>query len=385
MADAAPPAGSHAVLIGVPEYDHPDFPPVPAARNSVRAMSALLRDPQVCGWQEQQITVIDDVSSGPELAGRVADVAEKATGTLLLYYSGHGMLSPAGDLCLVMPGTRPDRPTITGLPWGNLAEAMRLSPARSRITVLDSCFAGRAIEVLTPEAQALADLAEVEGVYTLTATTRNRTAHVPPLAEQRDRPTTFTGQLCDLLRAGIPGKPEYLTLNDIYPALRARLRAAGLPVPHQCGTGGVGQVVFARNAARPAFVEPVISGNPVVLEPGTPFGSRLAEVAAAWAGRGRSKDWLVSGKAFFAVYLWSLAEKKLGHPVDPLTGAYIDACYRAVGGSRGWSDLLWQRERCACHGERWKTENLNICLDCLRYQCMYVDRTCGACGGRVVG
>ncbi|KDN82163.1 hypothetical protein KCH_60750 [Kitasatospora cheerisanensis KCTC 2395] len=373
------------MLIGVAEYEHPDFPPVPAARNSVRAMSALLRDPELCGWQDHQLTVIEDVSSGAELAGRVADVAERATGTLLLYYSGHGMLTPSGDLCLVMPGTRPDRPTITGLPWGNLAEAMRLSPARSRITILDSCFAGRAIEVLTPEAQALADLAEVEGVYTLTATTRNRTAHVPPLAEQLDRPTTFTGQLCDLIRTGIPGKPEQLTLNDIYPALRAGLKAAGLPVPHQRGTGGVGQIVFARNAARPALPEPVISGNPVILERGTPFEGRVARVVAAWAGRGRSKDWLVTGRAFFAAYLWSLDEKKRGRTLDALTSAYVDASYRALGGSAGWSEILWQRARCACHDERWKVENLTICLNCLRYQCIYLDSTCEACGGRMVG
>jgi hypothetical protein len=31
-------------------------------------------------------------------------------------------------------------------------------------------------------------------------------------------------------------------------------------------------------------------------------------------------------------------------------------------------------------------ENINICLDCLRYQCIdIVGRACEACGGRVVG
>ncbi|MFD7643391.1 hypothetical protein ACFV4P_22365 [Kitasatospora sp. NPDC059795] len=127
------------------------------------------------------------------------------------------------------------------------------------------------------------------------------------------------------------------------------------------------------------------SGNAVILEAGTPFESRLADVVAAWAGRGKSEAWLVTGAAFFAVYLWSLAEKKQGHALNPLTSAFVDASHQGIGGSDGWSDMLWERARCACHGERWKKENLNVCLNCLRYQCMYLDWTCEACGGRTVG
>ncbi|MFF3068801.1 caspase family protein [Kitasatospora sp. NPDC057936] len=262
MPKVGPPAGSHALLIGVPDYEHPEFPPVPAARTSLLAMGDLLRDGALCGWEDHQVTVIDNASSADELAIRVADVAEKATGILLLYYVGHGMLSPSGELCLVMPGTRPDRPTITGLVWAHLAEALRLSPAKARITILDCCFAGRAIEALAADGQALADLADIQGVYALTATTRNRTAHVPPLDEQGTRPTSFTGQLCELVRSGIPGKPDQLTLNDIYPVLRARLQARGLPVPNQRGTDTAGQVVFARNAApAPARAEPAFEGR----------------------------------------------------------------------------------------------------------------------------
>ncbi|MFE3585795.1 caspase, EACC1-associated type [Streptomyces vinaceus] len=275
MPKVGPPPGSHALLVGVPDYAHPDFPPVPAARTSLLAMGDLLRDGSLCGWEDHQVTVIDTVSSADELAVQVADVAEKTTGVLLLYYVGHGMLSPSGELCLVMPGTRPDRPTMTGLVWGHLAEALRLSPAKARITILDCCFAGRAIEVLAADGQVLADLADIQGVYTLTATTRNRTAHVPPLGEQRTRPTSFTGQLCELVRSGIPGKPDQLTLNDIYPVLRARLKARGLPVPNQRGTDTAGQVVFARNAApAPARTEPAFEGQGSAQTAATPESER---------------------------------------------------------------------------------------------------------------
>ena len=42
----------------------------------------------------------------------------------------------------------------------------------------------------------------VRGV-SLTATTRNRPAHVPPPGEQDSACTSFTGELCDLIRAGL--------------------------------------------------------------------------------------------------------------------------------------------------------------------------------------
>ncbi|MCT7353866.1 caspase family protein [Streptomyces sp. 15-116A] len=385
--EPGPPAGSHALLIGVPEYEHPEFTPIPAVRNSLQAVRDLLCDEVLCGWKSHQVTVIDDVPTASELAVQVADLAEKVTGNLLLYYVGHGMLSPAGELCLVMPGTRPDRPTITGLAWGHVAEALRLSPAKARITILDCCFAGRAIEALTTDGQALADLAFVQGAYTLTATSRNRTAHVPPLSEQDTRSTSFTGQLCDLVRCGIPGKAAHLTFNDIYPVLRARLHASGLPVPNQRGTDTAGQIVFARNAASAPVslrAEPTISGNPVILESGGPFEERVDRVVAAWAARGQHGDWLVNGTAFFALYMWWHDREQM-HQASPIIHAYVESSYESLGGKTGWDHLLHQRVRCACHDEFWRMENINICLGCLRYQCYLLGRECEACGGRIVG
>ncbi|MGB6165629.1 MAG: caspase family protein [Pseudonocardiaceae bacterium] len=135
------PAGSHAVLIGVSAYEHAEFPPIRAARNSLQAMRELLSDPALCGWPPERVTVIANPLSA-------ADLAETTTGVLLLYYAGHGALSARGELCLTVTSTRPDRPKITGLHWDALAEVLRASPARARIAILDCCFAGQAIEAL---------------------------------------------------------------------------------------------------------------------------------------------------------------------------------------------------------------------------------------------
>jgi uncharacterized caspase-like protein len=184
-ADAGLPADSRAVLIGVSAYEYTEFPPIRAARNSLQAMQSLLADPALCGWLPGLITVIANPISAADLADRIADLAETTTGVFLLYYVGHGALSTRGELCLTVTSTRPNRPKITGLPWETLAEVLRTCPARIRLAILDCCFAGQAIEALgADDGEGLADITHVDGVYTLAATIRNRTAHVPPLTSR---------------------------------------------------------------------------------------------------------------------------------------------------------------------------------------------------------
>ncbi len=243
-------ADSRAVLIGVSAYEYAEFPPIRAARNSLEAMRALLADPALCGWPPARITVIPNPISAADLAVQVADLAETTAGVLLLYYVGHGVLSDRGELCLTVTSTRPNRPKISGLPWDTLADVLRTCPARARLVILDCCFAGQAIEALSSDADpGLADIAHVEGVYTLTATTRNRTAHVPPPDQQDTTCTSFTGELRDLIRSGIAGRPPRLTFSDIYPVLRQRLHAKGLPAPSQRGTDTAHQFPFTANVA----------------------------------------------------------------------------------------------------------------------------------------
>ena len=231
--------------------------PLPAARNSLYAMRDMLTDPELCGWSTEQVTVISNPARADDLAVQIADLAEHTTGALLVYFVGHGTLSNRGDLCLTVTTTRPDRVRFTSLAWDELAEALRSSPAQTRIAILDCCFAGQAIEALTSDdGAALADLAHVQGVYTLTATTRNKTAHVPPGEQQFNACTSFTGELQALLTGGIPGRSEVLTFAEIYPVLWQRLYSRGLPVPSQRGTDSSSMFPFALNRDRKAQAEP---------------------------------------------------------------------------------------------------------------------------------
>jgi hypothetical protein len=240
---------SHAILIGVSAYEDADFPSIRAARNSLMAMRRMLADPELCGWNPEEITVISNPHSARDLAVQVTNLARATDGVLMIYYVGHGVLSGRGELCLTVTTTLSDHPQITGLPWNLVADALRESAARMRFAILDCCFAGQAIEAMAGNAnEAVADLTHVEGVYTLTATTRNRTAHVPPPDKQDTASTSFTGALIELITSGIPQGPPTLTLGVIYRNLRTRLVALGLPVPNQRNTDLADSFVFSKNA-----------------------------------------------------------------------------------------------------------------------------------------
>ena len=253
---------SRAVLIGVSAYEYGEFPPIRAARNSVEGMRAVLADKALCGWPSDRITVISNPVSAVDVAIQLADLAETATGVFLLYFVGHGVLSQRGELCLTVTSTRPDRPKITGLAWDTMADVLRVCPARFRIAILDCCFAGRAIEALSGDSgPGLADITHVQGICTITATTRNRTAHVSPPDQQDSACTSFTGELLDLIRSGIPDKPNCLTVGDIYPVLRKRLVAKGLPAPNQRGTDMAHLFPFTANASAGRNADGGVSGT----------------------------------------------------------------------------------------------------------------------------
>ncbi len=257
MADAGVPAGSCAILIGVSAYEYAELPPIRAARNSLQAMRSLLADPALCAWPSGQTMVIANPISAAGLCTHIGDLATATTGVLLLYYVGHGLLSPRGELCLTVTSTHPDRPEISGLPWSTLADVLRSSPAHTRLSILDCCFAGQATDTPAADgAPGLADIAHVEGGYTLAATTRDRSAHVPGPEQQDTACTSFTGELRDLITCGIPGGAPWLTFSDINPVLRERLLARGLPAPSERGTGTARQFAFTANAAVPGRPRP---------------------------------------------------------------------------------------------------------------------------------
>ncbi|GIH22737.1 hypothetical protein Aph01nite_10470 [Acrocarpospora phusangensis] len=240
-------AGSRAILIGVARYQDEGLPDRAAAGHSLTAMHQVLTDPRLGGWPHELVTVLPDPADNRIVVRLIRRLAQQTSGTLLLYYVGHGTLTPRGELCLTLTDTYADAPDVTGIEYARIRQAFDTSPARVKAVILDCCYSGRAIqtETLAGNANLLADQSEVRGTYTLTAA--DLTAHTS--AGDTGRPTSFTGELLDLIRTGMPGRPDPLTLGTLYPELRRRLHVRGLPEPNQRGTDTANDLPFTRNTA----------------------------------------------------------------------------------------------------------------------------------------
>jgi WD40 repeat protein len=239
--------GTGAVLIGAGAYAAGSgLPDVPAVSTTLVDLQQVLVSR--CGMAEGTVRVLADPRSPREVGFVLAESAQQAQDVLLVYYVGHGLVSPGGELYLATASTerRPELLAYTALAYAAVRTSLLQSPARSIIVVLDCCFSGRAVGVLgAPDTAVAVNLAQVHGGYVLTSAARDELALAPLGA----RHTAFTGELIGLLTRGDPEGPPLLTLHHAYQYLTRVLPARGFPKPHCRATERIGDLVLAPNPA----------------------------------------------------------------------------------------------------------------------------------------
>jgi glycine betaine/choline ABC-type transport system substrate-binding protein len=298
---------SRAILIGTSVYHDKRFRQLPAARNSLHGVREVLVDERLCGWPEERVEVLPDQQHRPRLITDLRRWARETTDVLIVYFVGHGIITPHGELCLALTDTALDDPDVTGLEYRFVRAALIDSPARVKVVILDCCYSGRAIQALSsPE-----DFGDIRGAYVIAAS--DHAAHVPPPAQQPLACTSFTGELLELIRTGIPGAPDTLTLHLIYTHLRARLHSARLPEPNHWGTDTAEDFALTRNAA--------YLPEPIERFPRPAPGAALAR----WSWRARILAATAAVMLVGATYIIARASA-FGRPPDtPLCGAVSTA------------------------------------------------------------
>ncbi|MFF2041704.1 hypothetical protein ACFVVX_14815 [Kitasatospora sp. NPDC058170] len=127
------------------------------------------------------------------------------------------------------------------------------------------------------------------------------------------------------------------------------------------------------------------SGNALLHDTSRPFAERLGRLVRAWAESGQEADWLVNGRAYFALWCWHLTDARRAGRYDEETTAYLRGAHAANGGAPGWDALLRRRDFCSCHGEQWRLENISICLGCMDHVCYQLGGRCPCGRTEVVG
>ncbi|WP_216590465.1 caspase family protein, partial [Streptomyces brasiliscabiei] len=241
------PRGSRAVLIGTSRYDS-DLPDLLAVRNNLEVLQELLTSDAFGGFPRERCEVVQDAPEPRAVCATIRQAAMTATDTLLVYFSGHGILNDDLTLHLALTGTDESDLRWTSIPFEAIREILEASPCPNKILILDCCNSGRVLDTLMGNDPAPADDLTIRGTYILTSS-----ANAPSYAPVGERYTAFSGEFIRLLRDGLPGGPDLLTLSTLYDPLTRSLTSRGYPEPRQQSSDGHARLGVVRNrgAARP--------------------------------------------------------------------------------------------------------------------------------------
>ena len=137
----------YALLVGVGRHRYPDWS-LPVTVNDVEALNAVLIDPDLCGYpdDDRQVQLLTNEEATREgvLAAmeRLVDAASSdADSTVLVYFTGHGWSRSGEDYFLVTHDAVPHDLTQTALPATAFVETLRRIRAERLVTILDTCHA----------------------------------------------------------------------------------------------------------------------------------------------------------------------------------------------------------------------------------------------------
>jgi hypothetical protein len=189
-----------------------------------------------------------------EVLTTLRKAAEDAEDLLVIYFSGHGVIDNHGDLNLMLQDSRPELPQFTALPFNAVRRIIQESSARHKVIILDCCYSGRVASgpAFAQELTAV-ELTAAPDSYVISST-----FHYDSSAEPR---ASFTRALLETLRAGVPGGPEYLTIDSLFKEVQRELNVQGMRDISLQRTGSQEPLVLTRNAA----YLPMAYGNPTYI------------------------------------------------------------------------------------------------------------------------
>ncbi|WP_051771433.1 caspase, EACC1-associated type [Saccharothrix sp. NRRL B-16314] len=164
--------GRYALLVATGEYEDVRLSRLRAPEQDVERLAAVLEDPDVGGFTS--VEVLRD-RADHEIRRAVEEVltARGPDDLVLLYFSCHGLTTPARRLYFAASNTVQDRPAGTAIPRSFLNEQLEDCRASGRVLVLDCCFSGAFVEGFKASADAAAAVLDDVGTGYVVMTASN--------------------------------------------------------------------------------------------------------------------------------------------------------------------------------------------------------------------
>src|SRR4051812_34543583 len=196
--------GAYALLLGISEFTDPRLAKLNAPKGDVEALARVLQDPER-GTFDSVVTCIDqDVQTIRDQLVALLD-GRAPEDMVLLYYSGHGIITKGQRLFLATGKSDFDRPQARSLSALEMRDMLEQSRAGKQVVILDCCHSGAFVDgakgVVTPVTDDTFAVDSAEGQYVLTATDALQFAYDATGALKDSAPqqalSRFTGWLVD--------------------------------------------------------------------------------------------------------------------------------------------------------------------------------------------
>ena len=298
-APAAPARRRRALLVATATYSDAGLAALRAPVGDVQALAGVLRDRSICGFEVTELIDRPTEEIKREIEGFFDDARREDL--LLLYFSGHGVLSRSRRFYFATTTTALQWLRATAIDDAFVNDVMQQSRARSIVLMLDCCHSGAFGKGLAPKGPLTVDVEhrfEGRGRITLSASTELEYAfeETEPATGINPLSTAAPGSL--FTRAVVEGLATgdadldadgRISVDELYDYLYQRMRDG--PAHQTPGIAGDmrGDIVIARSrrvAEPPPPPPPRAPSHPAPPPPAAPRhrpGTRVI-VAVASAG-----------------------------------------------------------------------------------------------------
>lgn len=144
---------AHAFLIGVGNYLHPRFGNLPATVHDAKAITAVLGDPDRCGYLSTNIhTVTGEQATADNIRVSLESLAQTTNwqSTVFIYFSGHGGRAVENGVWRAYLCPReadPNNLAQTAISGDEFSVLLGAIAARKLLVVLDACHAAGSAEL----------------------------------------------------------------------------------------------------------------------------------------------------------------------------------------------------------------------------------------------
>jgi hypothetical protein len=240
----------YALIIGNSDYQDRQLSPLRASGVDVYAMSKILRDQKICGFNDVQQILNQSVTVvRREIAKFFEDRGENDL--LLLYFSGHGLTDKWGHLYLAVKDTEKGLPDGTAIESSFIARRMDDCKSRRMILILDCCHSdafNRGIK--GSETLITAFEGEGRGRVILASSSALQYSLEGEQINPNIETSIFTHFLIDGLQTGEADKDQdgFITIDELYNYVYKKVAEATNrnQIP-QKSMRGQGPVIIARN------------------------------------------------------------------------------------------------------------------------------------------